>query len=316
MRHAAGEARRRAASRREVTGRAEAPVVDPPEDGADRASTSTRSTTSSRSACILDNVRDCYERARRRALALDADSGPLQGLHRAAQAEHVPVAAHDRDRSVRRAHGGADPHARDAPRSPSRASPRTGGTRKGASQRRRRRSEAFAWLRQLLEWQRELKDPTEFLDTVKMDLFADEVFVFTPKGDVNALPQGRDADRLRLRDPHARSATLRGRARERRDRAAALRAAQRRHRRDHHVAQSQKPSKDWLGVRRHVVARRRRSARYLRIGRARRSRSSSAASSSSASCKQLRLTLNRTQKSGEMDKALAQRQGGDRSRSS
>jgi GTP pyrophosphokinase len=49
----------------------------------------------------------------------------------------------------------------------------------------------FGWLRQLLEWQRDLTDPTEFLETVKVDLFADEVFVFTPKGDVKNLP--RDA---------------------------------------------------------------------------------------------------------------------------
>ena len=48
----------------------------------------------------------------------------------------------------------------------------------------------FAWLRQLMEWQRDLKDPTEFITTVKEDLFADEVYVFTPKGDVKALPKG------------------------------------------------------------------------------------------------------------------------------
>jgi guanosine-3',5'-bis(diphosphate) 3'-pyrophosphohydrolase len=48
----------------------------------------------------------------------------------------------------------------------------------------------FAWLRQLMEWQRDLKDPTEFMENVKMDLFADEVYVFTPKGDVKALPKG------------------------------------------------------------------------------------------------------------------------------
>ncbi len=50
--------------------------------------------------------------------------------------------------------------------------------------------ERFAWLRQLLEWQRELSDPHEFLDTVKVDLFPDDVFVFTPKGDVITLPRG------------------------------------------------------------------------------------------------------------------------------
>jgi GTP pyrophosphokinase len=48
----------------------------------------------------------------------------------------------------------------------------------------------FAWLRQLLEWQQDLADPDEFIDTVKVDLFPDEVFVFTPRGDVINLPRG------------------------------------------------------------------------------------------------------------------------------
>ncbi len=48
----------------------------------------------------------------------------------------------------------------------------------------------FTWLRQLLEWQRELKDSAEFLETVKIDLFPNEVYVFTPKGEVKQLPRG------------------------------------------------------------------------------------------------------------------------------
>ncbi|MBI5681856.1 MAG: bifunctional (p)ppGpp synthetase/guanosine-3',5'-bis(diphosphate) 3'-pyrophosphohydrolase [Deltaproteobacteria bacterium] len=47
----------------------------------------------------------------------------------------------------------------------------------------------FAWLRQLMEWQKELKDPAEFMETVRVDLFQDEVFVFTPKGDVKEFPK-------------------------------------------------------------------------------------------------------------------------------
>jgi GTP pyrophosphokinase len=53
-----------------------------------------------------------------------------------------------------------------------------------------RETERFAWLRRLIEWQQNLKDPQEFLSTVKDDLFPDEVFVFTPKGDVLDFPQG------------------------------------------------------------------------------------------------------------------------------
>jgi guanosine-3',5'-bis(diphosphate) 3'-pyrophosphohydrolase len=48
----------------------------------------------------------------------------------------------------------------------------------------------FAWLRQLLEWQHELQDSREFMDTVKVELFPEEVYVFTPKGDVKSLPRG------------------------------------------------------------------------------------------------------------------------------
>ncbi|MCC6551445.1 MAG: bifunctional (p)ppGpp synthetase/guanosine-3',5'-bis(diphosphate) 3'-pyrophosphohydrolase [Polyangiaceae bacterium] len=48
----------------------------------------------------------------------------------------------------------------------------------------------FGWLRQLLEFQKELKDPAEFLESVKVDLFQDEVYVFTPKGDVRVFPRG------------------------------------------------------------------------------------------------------------------------------
>jgi GTP pyrophosphokinase len=48
----------------------------------------------------------------------------------------------------------------------------------------------FSWLRQIMEWQSELKDPDEFLEAVKVDLFEEEIFVFTPKGDVIQLPIG------------------------------------------------------------------------------------------------------------------------------
>ncbi|OGK99827.1 MAG: GTP pyrophosphokinase [Candidatus Rokubacteria bacterium RIFCSPHIGHO2_12_FULL_73_22] len=49
--------------------------------------------------------------------------------------------------------------------------------------------ESLLWLRQLLETQQDTKDPREFMDSVRVDLFPDEVYVFTPKGDVKALPE-------------------------------------------------------------------------------------------------------------------------------
>jgi len=48
----------------------------------------------------------------------------------------------------------------------------------------------LAWLRQTLEWQKDLNDPKEFMETLKVDLFSNQVFVFTPKGDVIELPAG------------------------------------------------------------------------------------------------------------------------------
>ncbi|HSC87492.1 MAG TPA: bifunctional (p)ppGpp synthetase/guanosine-3',5'-bis(diphosphate) 3'-pyrophosphohydrolase [Polyangiaceae bacterium] len=51
-------------------------------------------------------------------------------------------------------------------------------------------AQRFGWLRELADYQRNLKDPAEFLESVKIDLFPDEVYVFTPKGDVLVFPRG------------------------------------------------------------------------------------------------------------------------------
>lgn len=51
-------------------------------------------------------------------------------------------------------------------------------------------AEKLTWLRQLLDWQKETTDPDEFMENLKIDLFTDEVFVFTPKGDVKCLKAG------------------------------------------------------------------------------------------------------------------------------
>ena len=48
----------------------------------------------------------------------------------------------------------------------------------------------LAWLRESLEWQRDMQDPQEFLETLKTELFEDEVYVFTPKGKILVLPRG------------------------------------------------------------------------------------------------------------------------------
>ena len=48
----------------------------------------------------------------------------------------------------------------------------------------------FQWMRQLLEWQQEVHDPQEFINNLKIDLYPEEVYIFTPKGEVKSLPKG------------------------------------------------------------------------------------------------------------------------------
>jgi GTP pyrophosphokinase len=48
----------------------------------------------------------------------------------------------------------------------------------------------FLWMRQLLDWQKEVRDPHEFIQNLKVDLYPEEVYIFTPKGEVKALPRG------------------------------------------------------------------------------------------------------------------------------
>ncbi|UOE22023.1 bifunctional (p)ppGpp synthetase/guanosine-3',5'-bis(diphosphate) 3'-pyrophosphohydrolase [Thermobifida halotolerans] len=62
--------------------------------------------------------------------------------------------------------------------------------RSSGGTRNRSTSNDMAWLRQLIDWQQETKDPGEFLESLRFDLSVQEVFVFTPRGDVISLPQG------------------------------------------------------------------------------------------------------------------------------
>ncbi|MHB1524725.1 MAG: RelA/SpoT family protein [Candidatus Dormibacteria bacterium] len=64
---------------------------------------------------------------------------------------------------------------------------------KEGTQSNQRLDQGFSWLRSLLEWQKELLDAESFVEHVKLDVFQDEVFVFTPKGDVLSLPSGATA---------------------------------------------------------------------------------------------------------------------------
>ena len=116
---------------------------------------------------------------------------------------------------------GADPHAGDAPAG------RVRHRRALGLQGARRPPRTSRWLQRMVDWQQETDDPAEFMETLKIDLEQDEVFVFTPKGKVITLADGRHAGRLRVRDPHRGRAPLHRRARERPPRAARLDARRR-----------------------------------------------------------------------------------------
>jgi GTP pyrophosphokinase len=62
--------------------------------------------------------------------------------------------------------------------------------KEGASSKDQRWEERMSWLRQLLEWQREMAHAEEFVESVKADLFQDQVFVYTPKGEIKEMPAG------------------------------------------------------------------------------------------------------------------------------
>ena len=105
---------------------------------------------------------------------------------------------------------------------------------KRAAAAKQRDEEWNAWVRQLMDINADEADAREFVKSFRTDLFDEEVFVFTPKGEVKTLPAGVDADRLRLRRPHRRRPPHGRREGERPDRPAPLPPPQRRPRRDPH----------------------------------------------------------------------------------
>ena len=62
--------------------------------------------------------------------------------------------------------------------------------KEGGEKIKEKDAERFSWLRRILDWQQELKDPREFMASLRFDLFQDEVYVFTPGGEVKELPEG------------------------------------------------------------------------------------------------------------------------------
>ena len=252
---------------------------------------------------------DCYAALGVVHSQLDAGArAASRTTSRMPEAEHVPVAAHDGDRPARRAHRGADPHPRDAPRRRARhrrALEVQGGR---ACDGRRATRSASPGCGSCWSGSRSSKDPHEFLETVKVDLFQRRGLRLHAEGRRAQLPARRDADRLRLPRPHARSAThCAGAQGQRQASCRSLQARRRRHRRDPHHRRSQTPSKDWLELRHDRTRAQARSALDLRTEQRDRSRSSAASCSSASSARGRLEPRASCSKSGELE--AVRRQG-------
>ena len=97
----------------------------------------------------------------------------------------------------------------------------------------------FQWMRQLLEVQQEVRDPAEFLQNLKIDLYPEEVYIFTPKGEVRSLPRGATAVDFAYTVHTDVGHQCVGRAHQRPHGAAAHATAERRHHRDRHAVRAQ-----------------------------------------------------------------------------
>ncbi len=114
---------------------------------------------------------------------------PHQGFHRHSPRQPLPIPPHHGDGRRRTSVRSPDPHRGDASASPKKGSRLTGKYKTKDGTVTARDEERLNWIRQLaVEWQKEMTDPTEFLSSLKMDLYPDEVYTFTPKGKVVVVP--------------------------------------------------------------------------------------------------------------------------------
>ena len=104
----------------------------------------------------------------------------------------------------------------------------------------------YRWLRQLLETEKDARDPSEFINSLKLDLYREEVYAFTAAGRGQGAAARQHAGRLRLRGPHRRRAHVRRRAVNGRMVPAAHAAPERRTSSRWSPRQGRTPSRDWL----------------------------------------------------------------------
>ena len=218
-------------------GPAEAALLDLAQDGAqvDRLRATLRSRRLPRAR---GHDRGMLPGARHRAHDLADGADALQGLHLDAEAERLPLAAHHGDRPRQAARRTADPHPRRCTRSPNTASRRMRSTRTGTARRPkccRARAAPMRGCATPSSCSPKASNPEEFLEHTKLELFHDQVFCFTPEGPADRAAAQGDRDRFRLCGAHRRRQQRGRRQDQRQDRAARLRAVERRRGRDHHL---------------------------------------------------------------------------------
>ena len=179
----------------EVKSRAEEALVGVPQDGSQGA-VLRAALRHLRLPRRRRHGRGLLPRARRDPHDLVDGAGPLQGLHLDAEAERLPLDPHHHRRPVAPARRTADPHPRDEQDRRIRRRRALRSTRTPAASRTApatpisKETNAYAWLRRTIEQLAEGDNPEDFLENTKLELFQDQVFCFTPKGRLIALPRG------------------------------------------------------------------------------------------------------------------------------
>ena len=253
----------------------QAPVQHPPE--AEAAEDRSRARLRFRRASRRHRVGEGLLRgARHHPPDVVAGPGPDQGLHRDAAAERLSVAAHLRRQRARISVRGPDQDRGDAPA-------RRGGDRRalevqGRPRRRQSRRAVFPLDAAAA------RGPAgrcgirrSSCRTSKIDLYPEEVYIFTPKGEVKSLPRGATAVDFAYTIHTDVGTSVRRRPHQRQDGSAAHASAERRHRRDHHAVRPQAEPR-LADVRRDVARAQQDPARAAGA------RSASAASTSVAAC--------------------------------
>ena len=135
---------------------------------------------------VVDAEKDCWAALGAIHAVVAAGAGPVQGLHQHPEVQPLPVAAHD-GRSASRA---SRSRCRSAPQEMHRRAEYGIAAHWGYKEQGDPRLGEIAWLQRIVDWEQETTDPVEFLEALKLDLEQDEVYVFTPKGEVITLPAG------------------------------------------------------------------------------------------------------------------------------